>query len=167
MKEPKLPDFDKRSKTRAEAQDLYADAVTAYNQLTMKPTPGFTSSLNPPMVTAEVEKTCGNCIWFRSFREAYDDDKMEPEDQGWCWQNEPNDKGRFHEGVDIFDRCKDQEYHKAIKPMPVENAHKIESSGYTFVLFAKYGDPFTLKLHQKVEFIKTETGCRITKIVNQ
>ena len=96
---------------------------------------GKITSLDPPMVTAEVEKPGGtSCM---------------------CWL------------CTSWYNTKLQEYHKAIEPMPVENAHKIESSGYTFVLFAKYGDPFTLKLHQKVEFTKTETGCRITKIVNQ
>ena len=54
-----------------------------------------------------MEKICKNCKWFRSFREAYDGDPFEPDDQGWCWQNEPNDKGRFHEHVFESSHCDD------------------------------------------------------------
>ena len=44
-----------------------------------------------------------------------------------------------------------------------ENAH-ISPAGYAYVLFAEYGDPFTIKLSQQVEIQLTQEGCKIVKI---
>ena len=108
----------------------------------MKHLPGFISSLDPPMVTAEVKKPVKT-----DFTDFY------------CIL----DKKSFKKAM--------QEYHKAIEPMKVDNAKRWMTSNKAMPEWClgskkyKYGN--VLKLHQKVEFIKTETGCRITKIVNQ
>ena len=111
----------------------------------MKHLPGFISSLDPPMVTAEVEKPGGtSCM---------------------CWL------------CTSWYNTKLQEYHKAIEPMPVDlltDRYEIEyipgdATQYYKTYDAGEGDYFytELKLHQKVEFTKTKTGCRITIIINK
>jgi len=101
----------------------------------MKPTPGFITSLDPPMVTAEVEKPNQN-------NDKYWSDKIVPGNKSFLSDTYQYDL---------------QEYHKAIEPMPVENV-------IGNIICLEDCSNEWIKLNLKVLFIKTETGCRVTKI---
>jgi len=101
----------------------------------MNELPAKITSLDPPMVTAEVEEPdiCDPIYW-----QGITDDFYDP------FANPSYDEAM-------------QEYHKAIEPMPIENV-------IGNIICLEDCSNEWIKLNQKVLFIETETGCRVTKI---
>lgn len=58
-----------------------------------------------PLELLIIEANCGNCKHFQSYYEAYDEDRFEPKDQGFCKHPKT-----FNEGVDSVYACKNHEF---------------------------------------------------------
>ena len=108
----------------------------------MKELPGIISSLDPPMVTAEMEKPIVTYYKYWS-------DKIVP------------GNSVFLQDVYRYDL---QEYHKATEPMLADNTVRRGTEWYRSSKKYKYSLP-ELKLSQKVLFVRTgDKTCRVTQI---
>jgi len=102
---------------------------------------GKITSLDPPMVTAEVEKPQFRHFQYKTIHLFLYGIRIErsPDEAYKLWRKAM------------------QEYHKAIEPMPIENV-------IGNIICLEDCSNEWIKLNLKVLFIKTETGCRVTKI---